>query len=154
MIITHILQDKPLPVYGDGRQIRDWLYVEDHVCGIDLVLQKGAIGEHYNIGGHNEWTNIDIVNLICELIDEAFNENTALIAKYPLAISAKKGNSKTLINYVTDRPGHDRRYAIDATKLCDELGYQPQETFHTGIRKTVAWYLENDDWWSPLISYS
>ena len=138
-------------MYGDGQQIRDWLYVEDHVRGIDLVLKKGVIGENYNIGGNNEWTNIDIVNLICQLIDEAFSENTTLKDTYPLAKSAHKGNSQSLIRHVTDRPGHDRRYAIDATKICNELGYQPQETFTSGIKKTVDWYLNNNDWWRALL---
>ena len=147
LIITNLLHDKPLPVYGDGQQIRDWLYVEDHVRGIDLVLKKGAIGQNYNIGSHNEWKNIDIVNLICQFIDKSFREDNTLKDTYPFAKSAHRGHSKALIRYVTDRPGHDRRYAIDASKISLELGYRPKETFDSGIKKTVEWYLHNKSWW-------
>jgi dTDP-glucose 4,6-dehydratase len=151
LIITNILQDKPLPVYGDGQQIRDWLYVEDHARGIELVLKKGRVGENYNIGGHNEWANIDIVNLVCGLMDEAFSANTTLIEMYPMATKAYSGKSAGLISYVTDRDGHDRRYAIDATKTNNELGYKPVESFETGIKKTLIWYLGSDFWWQPLV---
>ncbi|UHQ55875.1 dTDP-glucose 4,6-dehydratase [Microbulbifer sp. YPW16] len=151
LIITNILHDKPIPVYGDGKQVRDWLYVEDHARGIELVLQKGRIGENYNIGGHNEWHNIDIVNLVCQLMDEAFSSNGELAAEYPTASFAASGKSRDLIRYVTDRPGHDRRYAIDARKSREELGYSPHESFESGIRKTVEWYLSNPGWWGPLI---
>ncbi|WP_078085538.1 dTDP-glucose 4,6-dehydratase [Microbulbifer mangrovi] len=151
LIITNILNDKPLPVYGDGKQVRDWLYVEDHARGIELVLREGRIGENYNIGGHNEWHNIDIVRLVCQLMDETFARDPALIKKYPSALQAAAGNSASLITYVTDRPGHDRRYAIDAQKSRSELGYEPVESFESGIQKTVTWYLQNDDWWKVLI---
>ncbi|WP_334078989.1 dTDP-glucose 4,6-dehydratase [Microbulbifer sp. M83] len=151
LIITNILRDQPIPVYGDGKQVRDWLYVEDHARGIDLVLQKGKIGENYNIGGHNEWLNIDIVNLVCHLMDEAFMADNSLASKYPEAISAAAGKSCELVQFVTDRPGHDRRYAIDARKSRKELGYKPWESFESGIRKTVSWYLSNPQWWLPLI---
>lgn len=151
LIITNILRNKPLPVYGDGKQVRDWLYVEDHARGIDLVLRKGQVGENYNIGGHNEWQNIDIVHLVCKLMDEAFAQDVTLAKKYPNATEAIRAESVKLIEYVTDRPGHDRRYAIDATKSREQLGYQPQESFESGIRKTVTWYLNNEGWWRKLL---
>ncbi|GAA0856766.1 dTDP-glucose 4,6-dehydratase [Aliiglaciecola litoralis] len=151
LIITNILNDKPLPIYGDGMQIRDWLYVEDHARGIELVLNKGEVGENYNIGGHNEWANIDIVKLICAKMDQAFRDNSELIKKYPNADKAQQGKSVELITHVTDRAGHDRRYAIDATKTVQALAYKPQESFETGIDKTINWYLENAEWWQPLL---
>lgn len=151
LVITHILYDKPLPIYGDGLQIRDWLYVEDHCRGIELVLNKGRIGENYNIGGNNEWANIDIVKLICGLMTEVFEAEPGLAERYPQAAKAGAGITEQLITYVKDRLGHDRRYAIDATKTNDELGYVPVESFETGIRKTVSWYLENKHWWLPLL---
>ncbi|PXF31972.1 spore coat protein [Pokkaliibacter plantistimulans] len=151
LIITNILRNKPLPVYGDGKQVRDWLYVEDHAQGIDLVIRKGVIGDSYNIGGHNEWHNIDIVKLVCRLINSTFKENELLTAKYPEAIAAINGNAEELITYVEDRAGHDRRYAIDATKTNRDLNYKPCESFESGIKKTLDWYLENNSWWSPLV---
>lgn len=154
LVITNILHNKNLPVYGDGQQIRDWLYVEDHARGIDLVIQQGKVGENYNIGGHNEWANIDIVKLIGKLLETEFAENSAWSAKYPLASAAIAGNTESLITYVKDRPGHDRRYAIDAHKSTTELGYTPVESFETGIRKTVRWYLENDTWWRAVMDGS
>ncbi len=154
LIITNILHDKKLPVYGDGMQIRDWLYVEDHARGIDLVLQSGRIGENYNIGGHNEWANVDIVKLVGKLLEEEFAVNAVWSEKYPDARAAIEGRTAELITFVKDRPGHDRRYAIDATRTGSELGYQPQESFETGIRKTIKWYLENDAWWRHVMSGS
>lgn len=161
LIITNILQNKPLPIYGDGKQIRDWLYVEDHARGIELVLEKGCIGENYNIGGHNEWANIDIVKVVCKLMNEYFSSSLSsfdfhlaadeLQKKYPQATFAANGKCEELITYVTDRAGHDRRYAIDATKTNNELGYKPAESFETGIRKTVEWYLLNNKWWMELL---
>ena len=151
LVLTNILFDKPLPVYGDGQQIRDWLYVTDHARGIDLVIKKGRLGECYNIGGINEWANIDIVKLICQLMNEAFSNTPELAQQYPLAIKAMAGKSEELITYVQDRAGHDRRYAIDPTKSQQELGYKPEESFETGIRKTVEWYLNNQGWWMALI---
>ncbi|WP_019605201.1 dTDP-glucose 4,6-dehydratase [Teredinibacter turnerae] len=151
LIITNILRDRKLPVYGDGKQIRDWLYVTDHARGIDLVLRKGVVGESYNIGGINEWANIDIVHLVCKLMNERFAASSALAERFPNARSAIAGNATDLIEFVTDRPGHDRRYAIDPTKANAELGYKPQESFDTGIAKTIDWYLDNQEWWSPLI---
>jgi len=125
-VIRHCLEQKPIPVYGDGTNIRDWLYVEDHCSGIDAVVRRGALGEVYNIGGINEWANIDICKLICQLMDEHKPENAP---------------HEKLISFVQDRAGHDWRYAIDATKMNDELNWQPAETFETGIRKTIEWYL-------------
>ena len=133
LMIVNALAGKPLPVYGDGQQIRDWLYVKDHCSAIRRVLEAGKLGEVYNVGGWNEQPNIDIVNIICSLLDE-------------LRPRADKRSYRDQITYVTDRPGHDRRYAIDASKIERELGWKPAETFATGIRKTVAWYLENQDW--------
>ena len=132
LMIVNALAGKPLPVYGDGQQIRDWLYVGDHCSGIRAVLAGGKLGETYNIGGWNEQANIDIVRIVCGLLDELRPDPAGPYAR--------------LITYVTDRPGHDRRYAIDARKIERELGWRPAETFATGIRKTVQWYLANADW--------
>jgi dTDP-glucose 4,6-dehydratase len=146
LTITHILHGKPLPVYGDGKQIRDWLYVEDHCRGIDLILTAGKIGETYNIGGNNEWANLDIVKLICDILDKKFKQDPSLPDRYPDCPSSKGRHPQTLITHVTDRPGHDRRYAINAEKISTDLGYSPRESFETGIRKTIDWYLENPHW--------
>ncbi len=129
LIVTNILNDKPLPVYGDGQQIRDWLYVEDHARGIEKVLNKGQVGETYNIGGVNEWTNIDIVNLICKLMDSRFADNADLQSAYPECPASKQQQCDSLITYVTDRAGHDFRYAIDTQRIRDELGYEPAVSF-------------------------
>lgn len=141
LMIANIIDGKPLPIYGDGKQIRDWLYVDDHNRGIKLIIKNGRVGETYNIGGNNEWANIDIVNLVCDLMDRM---HTNLPTK----------PSSGLITRVKDRLGHDRRYAIDASKISSELGYQPQETFETGIEKTLAWYLENEAWWRAVMDGS
>ncbi|WP_287769923.1 dTDP-glucose 4,6-dehydratase [Megasphaera sp.] len=130
LMIINTLNDKALPVYGDGLNVRDWLYVEDHCRAIDLILRKGRVGEVYNVGGHNEMKNIDIVTLICREL----------------------GKDESLIQHVTDRKGHDRRYAIDPTKIHEELGWLPETKFADGIKKTIAWYLENKDWWQPIVS--
>jgi len=149
LVITNILDDLPLPIYGDGQQIRDWLYVEDHCRGIDLVLQSDLVGECFNIGGNNEWANLDIVKLVCGLMNEAMKDKCWRMA-FPQASNAQAGNSENLITFVADRPGHDRRYAIDATKSQSVLGFAPHETFATGIDKTVRWYLENEAWWRTV----
>ncbi|WP_028771753.1 dTDP-glucose 4,6-dehydratase [Shewanella waksmanii] len=151
LIITNVLQNLPIPIYGDGQQVRDWLYVEDHARGIEKVLDKGIVGENYNIGGHNEWANLDIVKLICAKIDLLFRDKPELQSTYPTALSAIEGESANLITYVEDRAGHDRRYAIDATKTTLELGYKPVESFESGIEKTIAWYLENSRWWEEIL---
>lgn len=149
LVITNILDDRPLPIYGDGLQIRDWLYVEDHCRGIDLILKSDKVGESFNIGGNNEWANIDIVRLICGLMNEAMREDRYCEA-FPNTLSAIRGKSEDLIIFVTDRPGHDRRYAIDAAKSETVLDFAPNETFASGIAKTVQWYLENEAWWRTV----
>lgn len=150
LCLTNILDGKPLPIYGDGKQIRDWLFVEDHCRGIELVLDKGVIGETYNIGGVNEWQNIDIVNLLCELVDGEFVADPVLAARFPNSPCSQGCIAKSLITHVTDRAGHDRRYAVGTDKIRIELGYEPRETFETGIAKTIKWYLANEAWWRPL----
>ena len=137
VIIQGVLERKPLPIYGDGMNVRDWLYVRDHADALWMVMTKGTPGETYNVGGHNEWANIRIVELICDLIDE-------LAPKLG-------GNSRKLITFVKDRPGHDRRYAIDASKIKKELGWVPAHRFEQGIRETVRWYLDNQDWVSSVL---
>ncbi|WP_105103508.1 dTDP-glucose 4,6-dehydratase [Microbulbifer pacificus] len=154
LVITHILNDRPLPVYGDGRQVRDWLYVADHVRGIELVLNNGRVGESYNIGGNNEWTNIDVVKLICRSMNEAFANDPSLLVRFPGATMAGLGRAEELIHFVADRSGHDRRYAIDPSKSNEELGYQPAESFSAGLQKTIRWFLDNKQWWSPLLESS
>lgn len=148
--ILNILAGKNLPIYGDGQQIRDWLYVDDHNRGIELVIKKGRHGETYNIGGNNEWANLDVVNLLCELIDARFSENKELASRFPDSPCAKGKSAKSLITFVTDRLGHDTRYAINATKIMSELGYDPKEDFDSGLNKTVDWYLSNEDWWRSI----
>ncbi len=149
LCLTNILDAKALPIYGDGKQIRDWLYVEDHCRGIDMVIKQGRIGETYNIGGVNEWQNIDIVNLLCEVVDKRFADNPELAKQFPNSPAAN-GQSKSLITYVEDRAGHDRRYAVATDKIHAELGYEPAETFATGIEKTIDWYLANEQWWRAV----
>ena len=143
-IILNALAGKALPVYGDGSQIRDWLYVEDHARALVKVATEGVVGETYNIGGHNEKRNIDVVRILCALLEElASEEKPAGLAKY-----------EDLITFVKDRAGHDVRYAIDASKIERELGWTPEETFETGMRKTVQWYLDNKDWWQRVLDGS
>jgi len=154
LIIINILEGRPLPVYGDGANIRDRLYVKDHCYGIDLVLKKGRVGEVYNIGGNNEWRNIDIVKLICQLLDDLFADDPRLRARFPLAPQCRGKKAESLITFVKDRPGHDRRYAIDAAKCRTQLGYGPQESFEAGIRRTVAWMLANEPWWRAVMDGS
>lgn len=129
-MIVNALADKSLPVYGEGINVRDWLYVEDHCKAIDLIIHKGQVGEVYNVDGHNEMRNIDIVKLICKELDKP----------------------ETLITYVTDRKGHDMRYAIDPTKIHNELGWLPEIKFENGIKETIKWYLDNRNWWEEIIS--
>jgi dTDP-glucose 4,6-dehydratase len=134
LAISNLLRGKPVPVYGDGQQIRDWLYVDDHNRGIDLIIRTGRIGETYNIGGNNEQTNLNLIHTLCALLDQRFPQSPNV-------------PHKELITYVTDRPGHDRRYAIDNRKICNELGYNPAETFQSGLAKTLDWYLANPSFW-------
>ena len=138
LFIHNVKNNKPLPVYGDGQYTRDWLFVDDHANAIDLIFHKGKIAETYNIGGFNEWTNLDLIHLLCEQLDKKLHR--------------KKGASANLITYVKDRAGHDRRYAIDATKLNKELGWKPSVTFEEGLAKTVDWYLENEEWLNNVTS--
>jgi dTDP-glucose 4,6-dehydratase len=138
LFINNIIQNKPLPVYGDGKYTRDWLFVEDHARAIDLVFHKGKDKETYNIGGFNEWQNIDLVRLLCNLMDKKLNR--------------KEGESEKLISFVKDRPGHDLRYAIDATKINKELGWEPSVTFEEGLERTIDWYLSNAGWLNNVTS--
>lgn len=140
LVILNALAGKPLPVYGKGEQVRDWLYVEDHARALYRVVTEGLVGETYNIGGHNEKTNIEVVRTICRLLEQLAPEKPAGLKHY-----------EDLISFVTDRPGHDMRYAIDAAKIEVELGWVPQESFESGLRKTVQWYLDRKDWWQPLV---
>lgn len=154
LCLLNILNGKPLPIYGDGKQIRDWLYVDDHCRGIELVIKRGRHGETYNIGGNNEWTNIDVVKLLCEILNKRFEADGELKSRFPESPCATGGDAKSLITYVDDRPGHDVRYAIDAGKITDELGYEPVEDFDTGLNKTVDWYLQNESWWQSILDGS
>ncbi len=138
LFINNIINGKPLPVYGDGQYTRDWLYVKDHATAIDAVFHKGVTGETYNIGGFNEWKNIDLVKLLCKLMDERLGRSA--------------GTSEQLITYVKDRPGHDRRYAIDAGKINKELGWKPSVTFEQGLAETIDWYLANTEWLNHITS--
>jgi dTDP-glucose 4,6-dehydratase len=139
LMIINMIEEKSLPVYGKGENIRDWLYVEDHAAALMLVAREGVVGESYNVGGNNEWRNIVVVDGICDLMNEFMPRN---------------GGYRDLISYVTDRPGHDLRYAIDSSKIQRELGWRPVEQFETGLRKTVKWYLDNKDWWVAVRSAS
>ncbi|WP_370311667.1 dTDP-glucose 4,6-dehydratase [Sagittula sp.] len=138
VIILYALAGKPLPIYGDGSNIRDWLYVEDHADALLLVLERGALGESYNIGGENERTNLELVKTLCAILDELRPRKT--------------GSYSEQITFVTDRPGHDARYAIDPSRIRTELGWRPSVTVEEGLRRTVAWYLENEDWWRALLN--
>jgi dTDP-glucose 4,6-dehydratase len=147
-MILNALDGKPLPIYGDGQQIRDWLYVDDHARALYLVATKGVVGETYNIGGHNEKANLEVVKTLCALLEELLPSNCN---------SREGGNIQGfegLITYVKDRPGHDLRYAIDASKIEKELGWRPEETFETGLRKTVLWYLGNSEWCQRVLDGS
>lgn len=154
LCILNILHGKPLPIYGDGQQIRDWLHVDDHNRGILLILQQGVVGETYNIGGNNEWANIDTVKLLCSIMDAEFKADATLAQRFPQSPAARAVASESLITFVTDRPGHDTRYAINAGKFMRELGYRPQATFHEGLRSTVQWYLQNEAWWQQILDRS
>ena len=158
LIILNCLEGKPLPVYGKGANVRDWLYVDDHVAALCLVNEKGRPGETYNVGGHNERTNLEVVQTVCRILDE-LRPRKDVASGDPASRPAKDGASggpapcpryEDLICFVADRPGHDLRYAIDPAKLMGELGWRPSRTFDTGIRETVQWYLDNDWWWRPI----
>lgn len=144
-MILSALEGRPLPVYGDGSNVRDWLYVEDHVRALQVVLERGVPGETYNIGGNNEIRNIAVVETLCDLLDQLRPGNLA-------RAGSGIASHRDLITFVTDRPGHDHRYAIDATRIATELGWAPQENFESGLRKTVQWYLDNERWWRRVLS--
>ena len=151
LIIVNMLQGKHLPVYGDGLNIRDWLHVSDHCRSIDLILANGRVGEVYNVGGGSECKNIDLVRDLCAIADESFRAEPSLRERFPQCPAANRGACAQLIQFVTDRAGHDRRYAIDCRKLGAELGYVPAVSIHSGLRETFKWYLENEPWWRSIL---
>jgi dTDP-glucose 4,6-dehydratase len=152
LMIIHALEGKPLPVYGDGANIRDWLHVSDHCNALMKVIEHGRTGETYNVGGGNERNNRDVVGLICDSIDRAFAADPELVARFPSCPAASGRASRALISYVTDRPGHDHRYAINATKLGTELGMRCSVDFDHGLAQTVRWYLDHESWWRDVTS--
>jgi len=152
LMIANALDGKPLPVYGAGRNVRDWLYVEDHCRAIAAVLEHGKVGETYNVGGDNELTNIDLVRSICHLIDDKITLNPELKIQFPRCAIANGQTSESLIQFVKDRPGHDRRYAINGTKILSELGFQPRADFTSGLNRTVDWYITHEQWWRDVQS--
>jgi dTDP-glucose 4,6-dehydratase len=164
VVVLKCLRGEPIPVYGKGENIRDWLYVTDHAEALYTVVTKGRVGETYNIGGNNEQTNLDLIKQVCAILEEAQGSAGASRAAPSEPTSAQQSQASTtksqpshksyesLITFVTDRPGHDMRYAIDATKIRDELGWEPKEDFKSGFQKTVKWYLENQDWWKSILS--
>ena len=154
LCLLNILNGKPLPIYGEGTQVRDWLYVDDHCRGIELILKGGKIGETYNIGGNNEWTNIEVVQFMCEAIQDKFRDCSDLSKKFPQSPCARNQDPKQLITHVEDRLGHDTRYAINADKVIKELNYNPTLTFEKGLKQTIDWYLENEDWWRAVLDGS
>lgn len=150
LIITNALDGQLLPIYGDGMNSRDWLHVEDHCRGIALAMENGVVGESYALGGNSEWTNIDIVSRLCDLIDFAFADNPHLADQFPRCPAAQGRECAELITHIADRAGNARRRALDCTRATEELGYHPQETVESGIRKLLDWYLVNEAWWRPL----
>jgi len=154
LMLVNALEGKALPVYGDGLNVRDWLYVEDHCRAVELVLEQGRVGETYNLGGWSERTNLEVVRLLCRLVDEAFATDTGLAARFPRCPAARGKDTGSLLTFVADRPGHDRRYAIDARKIEAELGFRPAETFESGLRRTVHWYLDHEPWWRATMDGS
>jgi len=154
LFLINALHGRPLPIYGDGQQIRDWLHVEDHCRGIEACLARGRAGETYNIGGGAELPNLTVIDTLCAAVDAAFAADPALAARFPDAPAAKGLPTNSLKTFVTDRPGHDRRYAIDETKARTELGYAPARTFEQGFAATLAWYLANEGWWRAIIDGS
>jgi dTDP-glucose 4,6-dehydratase len=151
LMLINALEGRPLPVYGDGLNVRDWLYVEDHCRGIEAALTNGTVGTCYNIGSNTEMRNIDVVKMICKAVDEAFVRDSSLRERFPNSPSANGASARDLIFFVKDRPGHDRRYAIDASRIFRELGFQPKETFQSGLRKTIRWHLDNEPWWRSVM---
>lgn len=154
LMIVNILHGRPLPVYGDGRNVRDWLHVSDHCRGIDLILSKGTPGEVYNIGGRSESENLSLVQTLCTIADELFRDQPALCSAFPECVVARGERASTLIKFVQDRPGHDRRYAIDCGKIERELGYRAAVSLQEGLRHTFSWYLQNQAWWRGVMDGS
>ncbi|MGB6336882.1 MAG: GDP-mannose 4,6-dehydratase, partial [Thermoanaerobaculia bacterium] len=154
LCIVCLLEGRELPIYGDGLQIRDWLHVDDHCRGIDRILEKGQPGETYNIGTHNEQTNIDLVRTLCHILDHHFAEDPSLAKRYPLAPPAQGQTCVSRMTFVKDRPGHDRRYAIDATRITQELGFGSMVPFEAGLEQTLRWYLNNESWWRGVMDES
>lgn len=151
LMLVNALEGKRLPVYGRGENVRDWLYVEDHCRAIDAIITRGRIGETYNVGGRNEWRNIDIVQHLCRVVERKFREDASLRQRFPKCPAASGKPVSDLIEFVTDRLGHDWRYAIDASKIEQELGFAPKESFESGIEKTIDWYLANEPWWRQVL---
>lgn len=151
VLILNILHNRPLPIYGDGKNVRDWLYVDDHCYGIDLIINRGMVGGTYNIGGNNEKNNLEIVASICQLLDQQFVQEPLLKKRFPSAPPARGAKSKILITFVEDRLGHDLRYAINPQLICNELGFAPQNDFMHLLHRTIIWYLNNEDWWRKLL---
>jgi len=154
LVIVNILQGKPLPLYGDGRNVRDWLHVDDHCRGIDAILTRGSVGETYNIGGKSERENLALVEMLCEIADEAFAADPSLRQRFPDSPCAHGESARTLIRFVRDRPGHDRRYAVDCGKICRELGFVPSIPLERGLRQTFAWYVRHEPWWRAIMDGS
>ena len=151
LIIVNLLRGKPLPVYGDGLNVRDWLFVTDHCRAIEMIVERGRAGEVYNVGGRAEVANIELVRTLCRVADELFAADPALAVRYPHCPGARGVPAESLIQFVTDRPGHDRRYAIDAAKIEAELGFMPEWRLADGLRHTLGWYMANQAWWEPLL---
>jgi dTDP-glucose 4,6-dehydratase len=151
LALISVLEGKPVPVYGDGGNIRDWLFVDDHCAGIEAILTRGTVGETYNIGGINERTNIEVVTTLCAALDRAFESDSSLRSRFPQSPAGTAAGARSLIRFVKDRPGHDWRYAIDPRKLNERLGYAPHYDFDTGIATTVAWFLAHESWWRDVM---
>ena len=154
LMIVNILDGRPLPVYGDGRNVRDWLFVRDHCRAIEQVLLRGRPGETYNVGGRAELENLSLVRALCSIADEEFEAQPALCTRFAASPASSGQPSESLVRFVTDRPGHDRRYAIDSRKIERELGFAPAVSFEQGLRATFAWYLRNEDWWRAVMNGS
>jgi dTDP-glucose 4,6-dehydratase len=154
LTIVLALQGKPLPIYGDGLQVRDWLFVNDHCRALDLILSAGSVGETYNIGGGAEWTNLRLVHRISDTLDRLFSAEPALSRRFPQSLAGLPGGAASLITHIPDRAGHDRRYAMCNDKIESELGFRPRETLEAGLEKTVAWYLDHEEWWRRIMQGS
>ena len=154
LFMLNILHGRALPIYGDGMNVRDWLYVQDHCYAIDLIIHKGRVGEVYNVGGGEELPNMKVIDTLCAAFDARFAADASLAKRFPDSPCAKGFKADSLKTYVKDRPGHDKRYAIDETKIRTELGYQPQYNFETAMAKTIDWYLNNEDWWRAVLDGS